>query len=96
MKDNYSLHIAEMLVEQRKKSGKLQEDLARYCGVSKSAVSKWEKGISRPSIFYLPKIASFYHITIQKLLTGNEKDFLCRIFYLFIFFLTCSESKWKE
>ena len=44
MKDNYSLHIAEMLVEQRKKSGKLQEDLARYCGVSKSAVSKWEKG----------------------------------------------------
>ena len=74
MKDNYSLHIAEMLVEQRKKSGKLQEDLARYCGVSKSAVSKWEKGISRPSIFYLPKIASFYHITIQKLLTGNEKD----------------------
>lgn len=47
MKENYSLHIAEMLVEQRKLSGKSQEDLAKYCGVSKSSVSKWENGVSQ-------------------------------------------------
>lgn len=73
MKENYLLHIAETLVEQRKQSGKSQEDLAKYCGVSKSSVSKWENGTSRPSIYQLPKIADFYKITIQKLLTGNEK-----------------------
>lgn len=73
VKINVSLHIAEMLVEQRKKSGKLQVELAQHCGVSKSTVSKWEKGISRPSIHQLPKIASFYNISIQKLLTGEEK-----------------------
>ena len=48
MKENYSLHIAEMLVEQRKLSGKSQEDLAKYCGVSKSSVSKWEKRYNPP------------------------------------------------
>ena len=73
MKENYLLHIAETLVEQRKQSGKSQEDLAKYCGVSKSSVSKWENGTTRPSICQLPKIANFYKITIQKLLTGNEK-----------------------
>ena len=73
MKDNNSLYIAEMLVDQRKQAGKLQEELAEYCGVSKSSVSKWENGTSRPSIYQLPKIADFYKITIQKLLTGNEK-----------------------
>ena len=73
MKENYLLHIAETLVEQRKQSGKSQEDLAKYCGVSKSSVSKWENRTTRPSIYQLPKIADFYKITIQKLLTGNEK-----------------------
>ena len=62
-----------MLVEQGKLSGKSQEDLAKYCGVSKSSVSKWENGTTRPSICQLPKIADFYKITIQKLLTGKEK-----------------------
>ena len=38
MKENYSLHIAEMLVEQRKLSGKSQEDLAKYCGVQPALV----------------------------------------------------------
>lgn len=60
-------------VEQRKQSGKSQEDLAKYCGVSKSSVSKWENGTTRPSLCQLPKIADFYKITIQKLLTGKEK-----------------------
>ena len=55
MKENYLLHIAETLVEQRKQSGKSQEDLAKYCGVSKSSVSKWENGTTRPSICQLPK-----------------------------------------
>lgn len=74
MKDNYSLHIAEILVEQRKKAKKSQKELAEYCGVSKSSVSKWENGTSRPSIDKLPKIADFYKITIQKLLTGNNTN----------------------
>lgn len=66
------LHIANVLKTERIKKGNSQEDLAIFCGVTKSSVSKWEKGISRPSLMQLPQIADFYDITIQKLLTGKE------------------------
>ncbi len=33
-----------------------------------------EQGISHPSIYQFPQIADFYNITIQRLLTGKEKD----------------------
>lgn len=68
------LHISEVLIQERKMKGNSQEELAQYCNVSKSSVSKWETGRSRPSIYQFPKIADFYNITIQKLLTGKEKD----------------------
>ena len=74
MKQGIELHISEVLKEERTKKGNSQEKLAEYCGVSKSAVSKWERGISRPSIYQFPQIADFYNITIQRLLTGKEKD----------------------
>lgn len=74
MQEKKVLHIAKILKEERIKKGISQEELAQYCGVSKSSVSKWEKGITSPSIYQLPKIANFYHVTIQKLLTGKEKD----------------------
>ena len=47
MKYNDNLHIAETLVDQRKKAGKSQNDLAQYCGVSTSSVSKWERATTR-------------------------------------------------
>lgn len=72
MKKKEKLYIADILKTERIKKGNSQEDLAIFCGVTKSAVSKWEKGLSRPSLIQLPKIADFYNITIQKLLTGKE------------------------
>lgn len=59
---------------ERIKKGISQEELVQYCGVSKSSVSKWEKGTIRSSIYQLLKIAGFYNVTIQKLLTGKEKN----------------------
>lgn len=74
MEQKNKLHISEVLKKKRAKKGKSQEKLAEYCGVSKSTISKWEQGTSRPSIYQFPQIADFYNITIQKLLTGREKD----------------------
>ena len=45
MEQGIELHISEVLKEERTKKGNSQEKLAEYCGVSKSAVSKWEQGI---------------------------------------------------
>lgn len=45
-----------------------QEELANSLGVSGQAVSKWEKGLSLPSIALLPTLASYFGITVDELL----------------------------
>ena len=59
MEQDIELHISEVLKKKRAKKGKSQEKLAEYCGVSKSTISKWEQGTSRPSIYQFPQIADF-------------------------------------
>lgn len=45
-----------------------QEQLAEFMGVSKTSVSKWETSQSYPDITFLPKLASYFDITIDELL----------------------------
>ncbi len=60
--------FATKLTYKRKELGVTQEQLAQYVGVSKAAVSKWEKGQSYPDITLLPKLATYFNITIDELL----------------------------
>lgn len=71
MKREEKLSISKILIEERKKKENTQKELAVYCGVTNSSVSKWERGTAYPKLFQLPKIASFYDITIQKLLSDS-------------------------
>ena len=53
----------------RRKELKLtQEDIAQFVGVSRAAVSKWEKGQSYPDITLLPKLAMYFDLSIDTLL----------------------------
>ena len=52
--------------------GSKQEDLARFLNISTQSVSKWEKGLSLPSIDILPKIADFYNCTINSFFSEYE------------------------
>ena len=52
----------------RKEMKVTQEEVANYVGVSKAAISKWEKGQSYPDITLLPKLATFFNISIDDLL----------------------------
>ena len=60
--------LGPILTENRRKVGITQEDLARFLGVSKAAVSKWETGSAYPDILMLPRLASFFNITIDQLM----------------------------
>ena len=60
--------IAEVILQMRRQKGVTQDDLARYIGVSKASVSKWETGQSYPDISFLPLLASYFSITIDELL----------------------------
>lgn len=62
----------EKLQELRKRKGLTQEELAEALFVSRTAVSKWESGRGYPSIDSLKIIASFFCVSIDELLSGEE------------------------
>ncbi|ORT99432.1 hypothetical protein D081_1984 [Anaerovibrio sp. JC8] len=47
-------------------------EAAKQLGVSKSNVNNWERGIAKPSLEMLCKLASFYNCTVDYL-TGYER-----------------------
>lgn len=62
------LQIGEIIFRLRKKKKITQEELGKIIGVSTAAVSKWESGNSYPDITFLPLIADFFGVSIDKLL----------------------------
>lgn len=66
------MEFHEKLQELRRQKGLTQEQLAEHLFVSRAAVSKWESGRGYPSIDSLKAIASFYSVTIDALLSGEE------------------------
>lgn len=62
------LHLPENLIRFRHERKLTQEELAAFLGVTKAAVSKWEKGISMPDILLLPQLATYFGVTIDELM----------------------------
>lgn len=65
--------IGEKLYQQRKAAGFSQEELAEKIGVSRQAVSKWERGESSPDTENLIALAQLYEISIDELIMGENK-----------------------
>lgn len=70
------INLSKILVRKRKEKNITQEDLARYIGVSKASVSKWETGQSYPDITFLPQLAAYFNISIDELI-GYEPQ-MCK------------------
>lgn len=68
MKKMTPFHFSTIFTERRKELKLTQEDIAQFVGVSRAAVSKWEKGLSYPDITLLPKLAMYFDLTIDTLL----------------------------
>lgn len=54
-------------------SNKSKKNLADEIGVTVSTLSKWEKGITKPTIPKLPRLASALSIQIQDLFEDKDK-----------------------
>ena len=61
------------LAEARKKAGFSQQKLAEPLGVTRQAVSEWERGLSIPDINQARKIASVLGIDLSEIDFGNRK-----------------------
>ena len=62
------IHLGRILAEQRRSRGITQDELAEFLGVSKAAVSKWETESTYPDILLLPRLASYFDISIDGLM----------------------------
>lgn len=62
------VNIGPVLVQEWKKRGITQQQLADFIGVSKAAVSKWETGQTYPDITLLPALAAYFDLRIDDLL----------------------------
>ena len=70
-----NIEIANRLVQMRKEKGLSQEALAEKLGLSRQAVSKWERAESSPDTSNLITLAKLYNISLDELLNTDQERF---------------------
>ena len=66
------MEFHERLQQLRKQKGLTQEELASVLYVSRTAISKWESGRGYPNIDSLKRIAEYFCITVDELLSSGQ------------------------
>ena len=64
--------IGKFISENRKKKHLTQEQLAEKLGVSKNAVSKWERGLNLPDASIMQELCKILNITLNELFSGER------------------------
>lgn len=66
------MELKKRLVGLRRGRGLTQDELAREVGVTRQAVSKWERGIIAPSTLNLIALGQLYGIPLDELVNGES------------------------
>ena len=69
-----TLETANRLYELRKKNNLSQEELAEKLGVSRQAVSKWERSEASPDTDNLIALAKIYGLSLDELIYGEKTE----------------------
>ena len=73
-----NIEIANKLLQLRKEKGLSQEQLAQKLGISRQAISKWERAEASPDTDNLIELAKLYDISLDELLlhepSSKEKN----------------------
>ena len=77
-----TIETANRLYELRKKHNLSQEELAEKLGVSRQAVSKWERSEASPDTDNLIALAKIYKLSLDELIYGERSE--------------SAESPWEE
>lgn len=68
-----NIEIANRLVQMRKQSGLSQEALAEKLGISRQAVSKWERAEASPDTDNIILLARLYGVSLDELLKTEDE-----------------------
>lgn len=68
-----NIEIANRLVKMRKAHGYSQEELAEKLGISRQAVSKWERAESSPDTDNLIMLSRLYGVSLDELLSTEDE-----------------------
>ncbi|MBR2431582.1 MAG: helix-turn-helix transcriptional regulator, partial [Clostridia bacterium] len=69
-----NIETANRLYQYRKSNNLSQEELAERIGVSRQAVSKWERAEASPDTDNLIMLAKIYGVTLDELLNGKGEE----------------------
>lgn len=69
-----TIETANRLLELRKKHNLSQEELAEKLGVSRQAVSKWERSEASPDTDNLIALAKIYNLSLDELIYGKKEE----------------------
>lgn len=70
MKEEHHIKLKKI----RKEKGFTQEDVANHLGISRQAISQWERGISYPDIDNLRLLCQLYQVSINDLALLDEEN----------------------
>ena len=68
-----NVETAQRLADLRRSKGFSQEGLARKLGLSRQAVSKWERAESSPDTENLISLAKLYGVSLDELLNPSDE-----------------------
>ena len=74
--------LADKIIEERKKNGWTQEDLAQKLGVSRQSVSKWESAGAIPDLKKIIQLADLFGVSTDYLLKDeveSKRQVICWI-----------------
>lgn len=69
-----NINIGDRIQELREQQKMSQEKLAELLGVSRQAISKWERHEALPDLYNLQKISEEFHISLDELVKGTRSN----------------------
>ena len=66
-------NIGDLISQKRKECGMTQMELGAMLGISGKAVSKWERGLSKPCDEHLDRLVALLGLPVELTITAEEK-----------------------
>ena len=66
-------NIGDLIIEKRRERGLTQAELGAMLGISGKAVSKWERGLSKPCEEHFKRLVALLGLPVESTITAEEK-----------------------